>query len=126
MRPLKPGVRCQNMKYLIRKPTSLTSLISGFFSALGFIFIMYVKSHYELSTEKWNEFASVAGIIFFLIPLVFFVAGFEVLFGRFKNISSSTFMFPSNKNDFRALGRIIIWFITTGIIFVVFSGLATE
>ena len=114
------------MLNLFKRATALSSGLSGVYSGAGFIFIMYIKYNYDLTTSEWNQFAGIASIVFFLFPFTIFVTGIEFLSERMKNITLTFFIFPSSKNDLRAFGRMLIWFITTGIIFLTMSGLTNS
>jgi len=106
-----------------RRASISSSIVSGVYSGVGFLLIMYVKNHYNLETAQWNQFAAIISVIFFLLPFVLFVVGLEFIIDRFKNITPTFFIFLSCEKDLKAFGRMLLWFLVIAMVFLPFSGL---
>lgn len=107
------------MKKLIYRANYLTAVIAGLVTSVGLIIGDFVRKYFNLvSKDERFIFTLVIGMIFFIIPGIMFVFGFEYIIHRIKNFGSGSFFFPSSKEDIYVIIRMLIWFFTTSSVMV--------
>ncbi len=94
---------------MFKKPSYFTSSLGGILTAL-----------FGLLANNNNNtpIYVILTVLIFFISMFYFVAGLDFINERNKFKGVSTFFFPSSKEDFVVLSRIIVWFVSAG--FVIF------
>jgi hypothetical protein len=89
------------------KPNYLTAMLGGIITAIAGIITDY--SNIDLL------FLIITAPVF-LFSIFYLVVGVDFLQERFKKGGIKAFIFPSSKEDLFALFRMIVWFLSAGIL----------
>jgi hypothetical protein len=89
------------------KPNYLTSSFSGIVTALVGLLSNYMNN---------NSILFVVTALIFFISMLYFVVGMNFINERNEFKGIKTIIFPNSKKDLIALSRIIVYFLSAGII----------
>lgn len=92
---------------LFNKPNYFTSGLGGIITALFGL----LADH-----NRDNPIFMILTMLIFFISTIYFVAGLDFIKERNKFKGIKTFIFPSSREDLIVLSRIIVWFLSAGLV----------
>lgn len=92
---------------LFNKPNYFTSSLGGIFTAFSGLIADHNRNN--------PVFMIITALIFFG-SILYFVVGKDFINERNKLNGIKTFIFPSSKEDFVVLSRVLVWLLSAGVI----------
>lgn len=96
------------------RPNYITAALGGIITAMG----GGLADKIEI-----NFLSAIIFLSSFFVPIFYLVVDVDVFKGRFKNNGIRAFIFPCNKDEFKILLRLFVWFLSAGVSMMGFNKL---